>query len=48
MASAIAGVIDSSDPDEIERIVASIPDMAGTFYRFSLPASVLRRKQVTP
>jgi F420-non-reducing hydrogenase small subunit len=46
MASAIAGVIDSSDPDEIERIVASLPDMSGTFYRFSLPASALRRKQV--
>lgn len=46
MASALAGVIDSTDPEEIDRIVAGLPDMAGTFYRFSLPGSVLRRKQV--
>jgi F420-non-reducing hydrogenase small subunit len=46
MASAIAGVIDSSDPEEVERIIAGIPDMMGTFYRFSLPVSTLRRKQV--
>jgi len=46
MASAIAGVIDSTDPAEIERIVAGIPDMMGTFYRFSLPQSTLRRRQL--
>jgi F420-non-reducing hydrogenase small subunit len=46
MASAIASVIDSTDPGEIETIIAGIPDMMGTFYRFSLPASTLRRKQV--
>jgi F420-non-reducing hydrogenase small subunit len=46
MASAIGGVIDSNDPEEIARIVASIPDPVGTFYRFSLPSSTLRRKQV--
>jgi hypothetical protein len=48
MASALGGVIDSTDPEEIERIIAGIPDLVGTFYRFSLPASTLRRRQVRP
>jgi len=43
--SAIASVIDSTDPAEIDRIIASIPDPAGTFYRFSLADSMLRRAQ---
>jgi F420-non-reducing hydrogenase small subunit len=46
MISAIASVIDSADPEEIERIIATIPDPVGTFYRFSLPDSMLRRAQV--
>ena len=45
MASAIASVIDSNDPEEIDRIVATIPDPVGTFYRFSLATSSLRRSQ---
>ncbi|HWR84124.1 MAG TPA: F420-nonreducing hydrogenase, partial [Candidatus Deferrimicrobium sp.] len=45
MVSAIGGVIDSSDPKEVQRIIDSIPDPVGTFYRFSLPASMLRRAQ---
>ena len=44
MLSAIATMIDSDDADEIEKIVETIDDPAGTFYRFSLPASILRRK----
>jgi len=43
MMSAIATMIDSDDPDEIEEIIKGFPDPAGTFYRFSLPASILRR-----
>jgi F420-non-reducing hydrogenase small subunit len=39
--SAVASIIDSEDPAEIERIVATIQDPAGTFYRFSLPSSLL-------
>ena len=39
--SALASVIDSNDPEEIERIVAEIPDPAGSFYRYSLPDSLL-------
>ncbi len=44
MMSAVATMIDSDDPDEIEEIVSQIADPAGTFYRFSLPGSILRRK----
>ncbi len=43
--SALASVIDSKDPQEIRRIIEEgIPDPIGTFYRFSLPHSLLRRK----
>ncbi|MGA2617663.1 MAG: hypothetical protein ABSF26_08645 [Thermoguttaceae bacterium] len=43
--SGVASVIDSNDPDEIDRIIAEgIPDPVGTFYRFSLANSLLRRK----
>jgi F420-non-reducing hydrogenase small subunit len=44
MMSAIATMIDSDDPDEIQKIVGTIDDPAGTFYRFSLPGSIIRRK----
>jgi F420-non-reducing hydrogenase small subunit len=40
--SALASVIDSNDPEEIRRIVDDIPDPAGSFYRYSLPDSLLR------
>ncbi|MGO8688763.1 MAG: hypothetical protein ACLQLG_03945 [Thermoguttaceae bacterium] len=44
--SGIASVIDSNDPEEIERIISEgIPDPVGTFYRFSLADSLLRRKK---
>jgi F420-non-reducing hydrogenase small subunit len=44
--SALASVIDSQDPVEIDRIIRDgIPDPVGTFYRFSLAASQLRRKK---
>jgi len=46
MMSAIATMIDSNDPDEIIKIIETIDDPAGTFYRFSLPASILRRKLI--
>jgi F420-non-reducing hydrogenase small subunit len=39
--TAIASVIDSNDPLEIERILDGIPDPAGMFYRFNLPGSIL-------
>ncbi|HOX42107.1 MAG TPA: oxidoreductase [Myxococcota bacterium] len=43
--SAIASHIDSEDPAEIDRILDSIPDPAGYFYRFGLPMSLLHCKQ---
>ena len=43
--SGVASIIDSNDADEIERIITDgIPDPIGTFYRFSLASSLLRRK----
>jgi F420-non-reducing hydrogenase small subunit len=44
MMGALASVIDSNDPKEIARIIEEgIPDPIGTFYRFSLAHSLLRR-----
>jgi F420-non-reducing hydrogenase small subunit len=40
--TAVASVIDSNDPEEIDRILDGIPDPAGSFYRFNLAGSVLR------
>ena len=40
-------MIDSNDPDEIDRIIREgIPDPVGSFYRFSLAGSLLRRKKL--
>jgi len=43
MLSAVASVVGSDDPAEIRRILEGIVDPVGTFYRFSLPASLLHR-----
>jgi F420-non-reducing hydrogenase small subunit len=43
MISALASVIDSIDEQEIERILDEIVDPVGSFYRFSLAHSMLRR-----
>lgn len=40
--TAVASVIDSNDPEEIEQILDGIPDPAGMFYRFNLAGSLLR------
>jgi F420-non-reducing hydrogenase small subunit len=48
MITALASVIDSEDPEEIDRIISEgIPDPIGTFYRFSLANSELRRTALT-
>jgi F420-non-reducing hydrogenase small subunit len=45
--SAVASVIDSNDPDEVDRIIREgVPDPVGSFYRFSLAASLLRRRNL--
>jgi F420-non-reducing hydrogenase small subunit len=42
--SAFASVVDSQDPAEIDAIIRKgIPDPVGSFYRFSLAGSLLRR-----
>jgi F420-non-reducing hydrogenase small subunit len=46
MMTALASVIDSNDPEEIDRIIRDgIPDPVGTFYRFGLAHSLLRRSR---
>jgi F420-non-reducing hydrogenase small subunit len=39
--SAIASAIDGNDESEIARALEAVPDPAGTFYRYSLPSSLL-------
>jgi F420-non-reducing hydrogenase small subunit len=43
--SVIASMLEGKEEDEIAQAIDSIIDPAGTFYRFSLPGSKLRRKQ---
>jgi F420-non-reducing hydrogenase small subunit len=43
MVSALSSVIDAQEPEEIEKILDQIADPIGTFYRFSLAHSILRR-----
>ncbi|MBN2044745.1 MAG: hypothetical protein JW757_06985 [Anaerolineales bacterium] len=47
MMTAVASVIDSRDPDEIDRILDGIVDPAGTFYKFNLAHSLLRTGNAT-
>jgi F420-non-reducing hydrogenase small subunit len=47
MLSSLAANVAADDPDEIEEILATIPDPIGTFYRYGLAASMLRRKTMT-
>lgn len=42
-ASALASIIDSKDPEEIEKILAGLPDFISFAYRFGMPASTLQR-----
>ena len=43
MISALASVIDSEDPEEINAILDGVLDPVGTFYRFSLATATLGR-----
>lgn len=45
--TAFASVIDSNEPEEIERILDTLPDPVGQFYRFSLAGSLLRAARPT-
>jgi F420-non-reducing hydrogenase small subunit len=44
--SALASIFDTNDEGVIRKIVASVVDPAGTFYRFSLPSSLLNRRRI--
>lgn len=44
--AAFASILDADDEKEVARIVETIVDPAGTFYRFSLPTSILRRRKL--
>jgi F420-non-reducing hydrogenase small subunit len=46
LVSAISSIYEVVKEDEIARMVDEIVDPAGTFYRFSLAASILKRKQL--
>jgi F420-non-reducing hydrogenase small subunit len=44
--SAIASIIDYNTEEEIEKALEGIADPVGTFYKYGLPASLLRRKRM--
>ena len=44
--SALASLVEGKEEAEIDHILAGIPDPVGTFYRYSLPGSLLRRKKL--
>ena len=45
MLSAVASIIDYEEADKIEKAIEQISDPLGTFYRFGLAASALRKKR---
>jgi F420-non-reducing hydrogenase small subunit len=46
--TALASIVDSNDPDEIEKILDGIVDPAGTAYRYSLADSMINRARIKP
>lgn len=46
LVAAVASIYEARDEAEVERMLAEVVDPAGTFYRFSLAASLLRRAKV--
>lgn len=45
MMAALSSVIDATDPKEAREIIKTLADPLGTFYRFSMGASLLKRVQ---
>jgi len=43
--SCLASLVESKDETEIDRVLSTIPDPVGTFYRYGLPGSLLQRKR---
>ena len=46
MLSALASIYDVKDEDEIKKMVEEVVDPAGTFYRFGMSSSMLKRKRM--
>jgi len=46
--SALASMLSALDDEDIENALDSIPDPIGTFYRYGLASSLLRRRKTTP
>ena len=46
MLSTVASIIDAPTPEKIAEIAATVPDPVGTFYRFGLAGSLLRRARI--
>lgn len=43
LASAVASIVDSKDPEEIQEILAGLPDFTSFAYRYGVAASLLQR-----
>ncbi len=48
MLSALASAYEAKEEEEIARLLSEVVDPAGTFYRFGMSASLLRRKHLAP
>lgn len=44
--SALAALLKAEKDDDVQRLVDSVPDPAGYFYRFTQPGSILGRKKI--
>jgi len=44
--SSLASLLESKEEAEIDHALATIPDPVGSFYRYSLPSSLLRRRKL--
>jgi F420-non-reducing hydrogenase small subunit len=44
----LASIIEPKEEEGIDALWAQLPDPIGTFYRYSLPGSLLRRKKLEP
>ena len=44
--SSLASLLESKEEGEIDQALATIPDPAGSFYRYGLPSSLLRRRKL--
>lgn len=42
--SAVASIIDSKEPKEIDQILSTLPDITGYAYRFGMPSGLLQRR----